>query len=334
METFLKFFKGSMVFTALALVLAYFIGGIEAMIIVAVLGVLETSLSFDNAIVNSKELAGMDALWRHRFLTWGMIIAVFGMRVVFPLLIVGIAAHLGPIAAVTLAIEKPDEYARILTSAHESIAGFGGAFLFMVAFEFFLDVNKEHHWIPFLEKPLVFLGKINHIQVAFTAVVTLLAATFFAEHPYTFLVAGFWGIVTFIGAKAIGTLLETEDHTGQVVRSGLAGLLYLELLDASFSFDGVVGAFALSNNLFVIALGLGIGAMFVRSLTLLLVEKGTLAEYKYLEHGAFYAIITLASIMYISLKHEIPEVVTGLVGGALIVASFIWSILHNRKATA
>ena len=92
----------------------------------------------------------------------------------------------------------------------------------------------------------------------------------------------------------------------------------------------LIGAFALSNNLFVIALGLGIGAMFVRTLTILLVEHETLAEYRYLEHGAFWAIIVLALIMLTSVLYEVPEVVTGLIGALLIAASLLSSIKHNR----
>ena len=118
---------------------------------------------------------------------------------------------------------------------------------------------------------------------------------------------------------------------GAVVRSGLGGFLYLNILDASFSFDGVIGAFALSNNMVVIALGLSIGAMFVRSMTIMLVQKGTLAEYRYLEHGAFWAIIALGGIMLMSAKFHIPETVTGLIGAVLIGLSLWWSVRHKRK---
>ena len=147
----------------------------------------------------------------------------------------------------------------------------------------------------------------------------------------TFLTAGIFGLVAFIGVEAIGSLLDAPDEvTGAVVRSGLAAFLYLEVLDASFSFDGVIGAFALSNNLFIIALGLGIGAMFVRSMTVMLVDKGTLAEYRYLEHGAFWAIIALSAIMLLSARFEIPETITGLIGAVLIGLSLWWSVRHNR----
>ena len=81
----------------------------------------------------------------------------------------------------------------------------------------------------------------------------------------------------------------------------------------------------------VIALGLSIGAMFVRSMTIMLVRQGTLAEYRYLEHGAFWAIVALGGIMLLSAKFHIPETVTGLLGVVLIGASLWWSIRHKRR---
>ena len=140
------------------------------------------------------------------------------------------------------------------------------------------------------------------------------------EEAMTYITSGIFGLLTYIAVHALGVLLEGDGDaaTGAAARSGLASFLYLEVLDASFSFDGVIGAFALSNNLFIIALGLGIGAMFVRSMTIMLVDKGTLTQYRYLEHGAFYAIIALAAIMLLSVRFEIPETITGLIGATLI----------------
>jgi hypothetical protein len=148
--------------------------------------------------------------------------------------------------------------------------------------------------------------------------------------------AGIFGILTYIAVEAVNSMLEPPqvEVAGAAVRSGLGGFLYLNVLDSAFSFDGVIGAFALSNNIFIIALGLGIGAMFVRSMTVLLVDKGTLAEYRYLEHGAFWAILALAAIMLLSAKWHIPEVVTGLIGAVLIGLSLLWSSLYNRRRNA
>lgn len=335
MRTSLTHFTGSFVFTALAVVAAWFIGGPKAALTVVFLGALETSLSFDNAVVNATVLKHWDAAWRRRFLTWGMIVAVFGMRLVFPLLIVGVAGDMGPLRAIDLAINDPDEYGRVLASAHHQIAAFGGAFLMMVFLKFFVARHKTEHWFETLEKPLTRLGKMEAIEGAMTLVVLLaMAGLLEGVQRGEFVIAGVWGVVSFIVVKGLAALLGGgEEGAGHpVVRQGIAGFVYLEVLDASFSFDGVIGAFAMTNNLLVIALGLGVGAMFVRSFTLLLVERGTLETYRYLEHGAFWAIGALAAVMFAGVAFHIPEAVTGLVGALLIVLSLGSSIRANRRA--
>ena len=106
------------------------------------------------------------------------------------------------------------------------------------------------------------------------------------------------------------------------------------MLDASFSFDGVIGAFAITSDPIIIALGLGlIGAMHVRSLTIFFVRKGTLQDY--LEHGAHWVIGALAAILlFISIGVHINEIITGLLGVAFIGAAFISSIIRNRRLAA
>jgi hypothetical protein len=303
--------------------------------IILVLSVLEISLSFDNAVVNATVLKDMDKVWQHRFLTWGMAIAVFGMRIVFPLAIVAIAAGLGPIEAVKLSLNDPVQYEQIVSSAHIGIAGFGGAFLAMVGLKFFFDADKEVHWISVIEKRLTRISSVQAAEIALLLLVLWGISTLLPdEEALRFMVAGVLGLVTFIAVEAVGTILELREEAkkaaGVVVRSGLGGFLYLNVLDASFSFDGVIGAFALSNNMVIIALGLSIGAMFVRSMTIHLVEKGTLAQYRFLEHGAFWAIIALGGIMLASAVFHIPETITGLIGAALIGLSLWWSIRQNR----
>lgn len=329
-----RFFYGSFAVTALGLLAGLWLGGPSGLLIVAVLSVLEVSLSFDNAVVNATVLKDMDAKWRHRFLTWGMVIAVFGMRIVFPVLIVAVAADLGPLEAVRMAITDEEQYVRIITAAHHQIAAFGGAFLLMVFLKFFVDVNKEEHWLPLLEKPFMMLGRITVVESALTLVALLASASFFEDSllRLEFLTAGAWGLVAYILADGLGGLFGGEAGAGGTVvaKTGLAGFLYLELLDASFSFDGVVGAFALTHNPVIIAIGLGIGAMFVRSMTIFLVEKGTLAKYRYLEHGAFWAIGVLAAVMLGGVHVHIPEVITGTLGAAFIGAA-IWSSIRKSR---
>ena len=337
----LSYFKGAFAFTAVCLGLAVWLGwsttgtavGTAGVLwIVLVLSVLEVSLSFDNAVVNAAVLRDMSPLWRRRFLTWGIAISVFGMRVIFPLVIVAVAARLGPVEAIRLAANNPAEYERIITGAHVGIAGFGGAFLAMVGLKFFFDQEKDVHWIDVIEERLAKLSSVHAIEIGIVLLALYGVSTMLVrDEAFTLLVSGIFGILAYLAVEAVNSLLEPEaDATGAVIRSGLAGFLYLNLLDSAFSFDGVIGAFALSNNIFIIALGLGIGAMFVRSMTIMLVDKGTLAQYRYLEHGAFWAILALAIIMLLSARFHIPEAITGLIGAVLIGASLYWSVRHNR----
>ncbi|KVT59057.1 DUF475 domain-containing protein [Burkholderia ubonensis] len=328
----LKDFKIPLSLTVLALVVAYWLGGVKDMLIVAVLCVLEISLSLDNAVVNASVLKNWSEKWRNRFMVFGLPVAVFGMRLVFPLLIVAVIGHIGMWEALTLAIDAPDKYAAILTSAHHQVSAFGGAFLLMVFFKFMLDTEKDEHWIGIFEGPMRHLGRITALEVALTLAIVIIASLYVpSAEQVSFLLAGAFGVISFVIAHGIGDLIGGEDTGSRVVREGVAGFMYLEVLDSSFSFDGVIGAFALSNNIFLIALGLGVGAAYIREMTLVLLKKGTLAQYRYLEHGAFWAIGALAAIMFLGVKLEIPEVVTGLIGAATIGAAVWSSIIAQRK---
>ena len=345
MQTLLRFYTFSLAFTAICLALGAWYGWastgtitgmLSVLWIVIVLSILEISLSFDNAVVNATVLREMDPVWQRRFLTWGILIAVFGMRIVFPIAIVAIAAGLGPVEAVQLSLNDPERYEQIVSGAHIAIAGFGGAFLAMVGLTFFFDSDKNIHWIGIIERKISRISSVPAIEIGLVLLLCYAVSTLLvASEALTFLTAAVLGLVTFIAVHAIGALIEQAEArkkaAGAVVRSGLGGFLYLEVLDASFSFDGVIGAFALSNNMIVIALGLSVGAMFVRSMTIHLVRQGTLAQYRYLEHGAFWAIIALGAIMLVSARWHIPETITGLIGAVLIGISLWWSVRYNRR---
>ncbi len=343
MKNNLRYFYGSFVVTLIGLMIGAAVGyiyegtlsgALSALFLTFVLSILEVSLSFDNAVVNASVLKEMTPLWRHRFITWGIAIAVFGMRIVFPLAIVSLIAGINPWAAVVLAATKPQEYAEIMKSSHTALAGFGGGFLMMVAFRYFFDQEKETHWFVSFEKFLVNVGKIQAIEIVFCLLLFYGLSRFLPtlDQQLTLLVAGIFGIATFVLVDGISAFLKLPE-AGQrnVEKASAAMFLYLEILDASFSFDGVIGAFALTNNLFIIAAGLGIGAMFVRSMTILLVEKETLDQFRYLEHGAFYAIGALAAMMLLDLFMHVPEVVTGLIGAVFILLSLYASVRHDRK---
>ena len=156
------------------------------------------------------------------------------------------------------------------------------------------------------------------------------------EQKVAVIMAGFTGIVLYLVIDSISNLLEQIAEKkaalmGETAKLGFIGFLYLELIDASFSLDGVLGAFAISKDIIIISIGLAIGAMFVRSLTIFMVDMKTLKQYLYLEHGAHWAIGFLATVMFISTRMEIPEVITGGAGLVIVGAAFITSIMHNKK---
>lgn len=345
MTASLAYFRWAFLVTFLGLALATWLGwfysgtmagALSFLMIGSVLAVLEISLSFDNAIINANILRGMVPVWQRRFLTWGILFAVFGMRILFPLLIVVIAAGIGPLQAIVLAASDPEEYARIIADSHLSIAAFGGTFLMMVALNYFIDEGKEVDWIRSLECQLRRCANIRGLEVAFVLVLVMVMALLLPEQDQsTFMFSAMGGLLTFLTVEAIGHVLDSgQKALDLAARGGFGAFLYLEVLDASFSFDGVIGAFALTHNLFLIAIGLGIGAMYVRSMTVMLVERQTLAQFRYLEHGAFYSILVLSVIMFAQTLFHIPEMITGLLGASFIGLALISSIRYNRRAAA
>ncbi len=310
-------------------------GGVVSFLLVGtVLAALEIALSFDNAIVNANKLVEMTPVWQRRFLTWGILIAVFGMRIVFPLAIVAIFAWINPFAAMHLALSDPDEYSRIIGHAHGPISAFGGTFLMMVALKFFIDEDKSVDWVVALEKRLRLWGSIRGFEIAFVLlVVVVISRSLPVQELAPFLFAAVMGLLVFTLVDGLGTYLDNiAGKTTEIgAKGGLGAFLYLEVLDASFSFDGVIGAFALTTNILLIAIGLGIGAMYVRSMTIMLVERGTLAEFRYLEHGAFYSIFALSIVMFLQSIVHVHELITGGIGIALISLAFFASILHNKR---
>lgn len=307
----------------------------SALWLTGVLAVLEVSLSFDNAVVNAGVLRDMSKLWRQLFLTVGILIAVFGMRLVFPVVIVSFSADIGAYDTMRMALDNPDAYAQVLTDAYPVISAFGGLFLLLVFLNFLFDRSKETHWLGPLESRLVRVAKFDEISVLVALAVVFSTRWWVPEADQNrVFVAGVLGVLLYLAVDAVGALFENEEEGEQAVqlvqRSGFASFLYLEVLDASFSFDGVIGAFAITKDVVIIMLGLAIGAMFVRSMTVYLVNRGTLNQFIYLEHGAHYAIGALAAIMIMGTVAHVPEVVTGLIGVGFIAASVWSSVRHNR----
>lgn len=323
----MKYFYSSFVVTFIGLIIAFYIGAWQAIYICILLSILEVSLSFDNAVVNAKVLDTMDIKWQKRFIYWGIPIAVFGMRFIFPIIIVAIAARLGIFETLNLALYYPQEYHNALEKTRYEIYAFGAGFLLMVCLQFFFDSNKDLHWLTWVEDNMLMRFFIKFPNFALLLAITLGIALLALTEDILIGMAYFCAIALYLIIHSADKFLG-----GDGVRNGLMGFLYLEVLDASFSFDGVIGAFALSENIFIIMIGLGIGAMFVRSLTLFLVEHKTLQKLIYLEHGAHYAIGALAIIMLLKIFIEVSEIITGLIGVGFIAIAFICSKISSQRS--
>lgn len=346
----LRTFGISLVVTAAALGVGYAYGGFKGLYLLLMLAVLEVSLSFDNAVINASILKRMSRFWQRMFLTIGILVAVFGMRLLFPLLIVWATAGLDPVRAMELALHPPPHgalefpdgspsYQKLVMAAHPQIAAFGGIFLLMLFLDF-VFYDREIKWLKWIEIPFARLGRLGQLSLVVTGLVLVGVGTQLTDsrdETATVLTAGLLGMVTYLVVNGLSRAFRPSETEAAGAATGWAGLtlfLYLEVLDAAFSFDGVTGAFAITSDPVVIALGLGlVGSMFVRSITIYLVSQEALGRYAYLEHGAHWAIGALAVIMLGSIepRFEVPEAVTASVGVLFIAAALGWSILRNRR---
>jgi uncharacterized protein len=352
-KSIITYFYGFFGVWFVATILLFMYGGFFAVYQGTILSVLELSLSFDNAIVNATILATMGLVWRKRFLLWGMLIAVFGVRFVFPILIVYFSTSMGFIDSFNLAITNPDEYEKIIESSHHIIMSFGGMFLLMLFLKFIFDENKDLHWIRMIEDFAVKLSKIGDIKILFI-LSSMIGITYLApEHvvmgdemvkinkieilaPMLIGVIAFYLIEFFKGfieRKSLTSEADSEQIDTKITQlsGGFVSFLYLEMIDMSFSLDGVLGAFAVTQNIVIIMLGLGIGAMAVRSLTIFMVEREVISKYIYLEHGAMWSIGLLSLSMLIQIFYHLPAMLITTFALVPIILAFIHSIYKNKE---
>lgn len=334
---FFSVYGASFIITGALIALVGIGMGPTALLTLLMLTVIEVTFSLDCAVINAQVLKGMSVFWRHMFRTVGIFIAVFGMRLLLPLSIVAVSAGLSFGEVTLLALQHPEEYAQKLHAANPYIAMLGGTFLLMVFLEFLLGHAKDN---PFsgIVRHLHMRGAKRYVQIGI--VFCFMAAVVFSADiavQLSLFISGMTGIVLYVVARAFAGWFAVR-HTAQgrtaraVARGGLVAFLYLEMLDASFSFDSVIGAFAITNNIVLIVVGLGIGAVWVRSLTIDLLQKGTLTHYSYVGLGANIAIGALGILLLIEVNVPVPELLTGSVGLLIIIASVLASVIHNRRA--
>lgn len=310
-------------------------GGLAGLWLFSILVILEVTLSFDNAIINTRVLVRLSPLWQKLFLTVGIFIAVFVVRFLLPIVIVMATSGHGFMNVIDLALHNPTEYGKTLHEAAPTIDAFGGTFLTMIGISYFMNRKKDIHWLQRIEKRLTRAGNYENLKAfVMLSVALLLYATVDEAHKSTVLVASIIGTLLHMGLEIFGAYFEKRQSRAAdlVGMAALGSFLYLEILDASFSLDGVIGAFAITNDIMLIIAGLGAGAIWVRSMTVYLMRVGVLHKYKYMEHGAHWAILALGMIMLIKLYHvEPPEWLVGSLGLVFIITAVVSSIIERRR---
>ena len=339
MKTLLKYYWLVGLITILIWILVGARLGFEALVLCIILTLLEITFSADNAVVNSRVLATLSRFWRILFLTVGILLAVFVVRFILPIVIVmaGVGLPFGD--TLNLAINDPEAYKIELDKAAPIINAFGAMFLLMVAFGFFINKDKKVSWLKIVEKPLIYIASRVSFFGLWLGFIVMILTVINAPSEVSGQVglAMLAAIALYSGLHYINSLMEKhESKSGPVQKAGFAAFLsfmYLQVLDASFSLDGVIGAFALTDNIIIIMAGLGAGALWVREFTVYMVDTNALVRYKYLEHGAHWAIFVLGLIMLLKVNGtELPEILVGLVGLVFVAAALYSSRRdHSRQ---
>jgi hypothetical protein len=303
-------------------------------IILIVFGLIlfETVSSIDNAVINAQVLSTMSQRARRWFLLWGLLIAVFLLRGLLPFAIVWITnPSLGPIEVVTASFSSDQRIQEAVELSAPILLIGGGTFLIFLFF----------HWL-FLEPKKFGLKGERFIQsqgVWFYAIVsiTLAVIVWFALkiNPLMAFGAVVGSTAFFIthGFKENAEQAERNLLAGSKTRSDLSKILYLEVIDATFSIDGVVGAFAFTLSVPLILLGNGVGAFVVREVTIHNIER--IQKYVYLKNGAMYSIFFLGVIMILgSFGFHIPEWFTPVVTAIVVGYFFIKSRSELKRIVA
>ena len=299
---------------------------LEALIIIFGLTLFEIVNSVDNAIINAHVLRTMGEIWRKRFLFIGILTSVFLVRLILPVVLV---------LAIAPGIEFTDIFkmfggdsslaAGAIEASKPLILSFGGIFLLFLYFHWLFMEKKLH--LFYHEKLLKEHHKVWFFAVAAVILVVLL---YFARHnPNMMLFAAAGSATFFIVYGFKETAAREEEKLVKVHASDVSKFVYLEVLDATFSFDSVVGAFAFTTNLLWITIGLGIGALAVRELTIRGIN--TVGNYKFLKNGAMSAIGLLGAFMILeSFGFDLPVYVPTLITAAIIIYAFYASHKHLK----
>lgn len=299
---------------------------------VAGLCLFETVSSIDNAIINAEVLSGMGQKARRWFLTWGIFFAVFVVRGFLPWLIVWVATPgLGPVQSFLAAFSSDPSVHEAVERSRPPLLMGGGLFLVFL-FLHWLFMEPKNFGLP-LER-IIAKGGLWFFAVAsvLLAIVVKLALDVSPQLAFAAVLGSTAFFITFgfkQNAEAEEARLKAGGSGGSAM-SDISKLLYLEIIDLTFSIDGVLGAFAFTLSVPIILLGNGLGAVVVRQITLGNIDK--IKRYRYLKNGAMYSILALGSVMVCEgFGIHLPEWLSP-VATFVIVGLFFWKSVRAARA--
>lgn len=265
---------------------------IQIIIVIFGLCLFEVISSVDNAIINAHVLKTLPEKFKKIFLTFGLLIAVVVVRGMLPFLIVWLANPAFSFYQVIGFVFHPTpEINAYIEKSQSLLLLAGGVYLFLVFLSWLFIEEKKYAFLveEFLHKQSVWFYAIA--SLFFTGVIYFSLKV----NPILALSAAIGSMAFFItdGFKKNAEEKEKQMLSGNM--SAWSKILYLEILDATFSIDGVIGAFAFTISIPLIFLGNGLGAYIVREVTI----RGTdiISKFAYLKNGAMYSIGLLGGVM-------------------------------------
>lgn len=308
----------------------------EHAVTLVMLAAVEFSLSMENMAITKGLVGRLSRFWVRLYLTLGVLIAVLFVRLLLPILLVSIGLASSPAHVLGMAAGHPVQYAVALHKVYPEISAFGGVFLALLFLNRMINEPTEVRWIKPLEDGLAWLGKrVGRAEMILVVPLLIL----FGTVSMAVVDAGCAGMLVFLLMSCIHEPAEGEkagsiSKTAKVV--GTAALLLfmrMEVIDASQSLDGVIAAFSISQDILDVCIGLGLGALLVRSLTALAVRTESLSDEKvpYLEPAAHWAMGLLGGSMIVGEWVTIPDMMSGIASTAVITAALIHSWIERKK---
>ena len=289
---------------------------------VFVVSSLEIILSFDNAVLNTRILQKMSVFWRKAFLFIGIFISVFLVRLFLPIFLVSASGSLTILDSISLIVNNTNEFQSIINNNYYLMSSFGGSFLIIVSLNFIFTCM----WPNFFQR----YCRVTIFSFVIASFLSLVFIVFYCTvFSYkTYLVHSlFWGLTS----STILSELNEKLERASINVLGFTAFLYLELLDASFSIDGLLVSFAITQDVLVALVGISIGALYVRSLTIFMLEKDMTYRSSLIEKSVYLSVGFLGLSMWVKNFIDLPDFITMIPCLLPVISTLVSKFLCKKR---